>query len=117
MPRYAAKLLFQFRVRTKAGDGKRRLCEERIVNFDARSPSEALRKAKRLGKTSELDYDNSDGNRVFFEFVGVSDMIKFTSVTSPAEVWYDIVQRHTPMERRTRLIPADKSLLSRVSGK
>lgn len=117
MPRYAAKLLFQFRVRTKAGDGKRRICEERIVNFNARSPSEALRKAKRIGKTSEYDYDNSDGNRVFFEFIGVMDMIKLGSETGPGEVWYDIVNRHTPMERRARLIPQDKSLLARVSGK
>lgn len=117
MPRHAAKLLFQFRVRTKRGDGKRRICEERIVNFGARSPGEALQKAKRPGKNSEYDYDNSDGNRVYFEFVGVVDLLKLEQETVPGEVWYDIVNRHTPMERRARLIPPDQNLLARVSGK
>jgi hypothetical protein len=33
--RYAAKLLFQFRVEVNGDSGKRRLCEERIVVLEA----------------------------------------------------------------------------------
>ena len=48
MMRYAAKLLFQYRV--EGEQTTHRLCEERILNFKARSGREALRIAKQRGK-------------------------------------------------------------------
>ncbi len=52
MARYSAKLLFQFRVEIAGDSEKRRLCEERIVVFEARSPKAALAIAKRKGRES-----------------------------------------------------------------
>jgi hypothetical protein len=88
MGRYAAKLLFQFRVDVNGDTGKRRLCEERIINFSAGSPQQALRTAKRRGKQGQHAYTNSDGNTVTFEFIGVwaSKLKKMKSGTKYANV-------------------------------
>lgn len=89
--RYAAKLLFQFHV---TGDrGKRRLCEERIINFQARSPREALARAKRRGKAGEHAYKNADGEKVSFELVGVVDLMSLGIEADADEVWYEIQKR------------------------
>jgi Domain of unknown function (DUF4288) len=113
MPRFAAKLLFQFRVHID-GDSGKRLCEERIINFSARSPREALHWAKRRGKKGEHSYKNSDGNTVSFEFVGIMDLISLGIEAEADEVWYDIRERLLPMERRHKIIPADDVLLYRL---
>ena len=63
--RFSAKLLFQFRVDLGVDTGKRRLCEERIVTFHARTARAAIAVAKRRGKQAEYDYENDEGNRVF----------------------------------------------------
>jgi Domain of unknown function (DUF4288) len=110
MKRYAAKLLFQFRVRIGAEDGKRRLCEVRTVLISARSARSALVKAKKNGRDGEHSYSNSDGNPVFFEFVGVEELLELGAECEPQEVWYDIVERLLPMERKDRLIPAETKL-------
>lgn len=111
--RYAAKLLFQFRVEIDGHSGKRRVCEERIVNFQARSPREAMKTAKRYGAKAEYAYRNSDNNPIFFEFVGVVDLMEL-GVECGDEVWYDIRERLLPMERRDRLIPTDEQLLANM---
>jgi hypothetical protein len=116
MPRYAAKLLFQYRVDIAGDPGKRRLCEERIINFTARSASEALRTAKRRGKKGEHAYENCDGNKVAFEFVGIMDLMSLGSEADADEVWYDIRERVLPMERRSKIIPADDVLLRRLKA-
>ncbi|HVJ86235.1 MAG TPA: DUF4288 domain-containing protein, partial [Caulifigura sp.] len=90
--RYAAKLLFQFRVEVNGSSGIRRLCEERIVNFSAADARQALREAKRRGRAAKHRYQNSDGNPVFFEFVGVLELIRLLDGDSD-EVWYEIVER------------------------
>ena len=73
--RYAAKLLFQFRVGVDGDSGKRRLCEERIVVLEARTAKDALAKAKRKGKRGEHSHENDEGNTVHFEFIGVLELI------------------------------------------
>lgn len=110
MNRYAAKLLFQFRVELGAETGKRRICEERIVMFTARSATSALTKAKRRGKASEHNYNNDEGNPVFFEFVGVMELLRLDSESDADEVWYDIYERLLPMERRDAFIPPEQEL-------
>jgi len=115
MKRYAAKLLFQFRVDCDGDPGKRRLCEERIINFRARSAREALRVAKRHGRRDRHSYRNPEGNRVTFEFVGVMDLMSLGAEAGREEVWYEIRERVRPMERRGGILPGDGELLARVS--
>jgi hypothetical protein len=108
--RYSAKLLFQFRVVTSGDSGKRRLCEERIIVLDARSAKSALTKTKREGKRAEHHYQNADGNTVYFEFVGVMDLLRLGVECGPKEVWYELCERLSPMERRDLLIPPENEL-------
>jgi hypothetical protein len=108
--RYSAKLLFQFRVDLGADTGKRRLCEERLITFHARSARAALAVAKRKGKQSEHDYANGEGNRVYFEFVGVMELVELGVECDADEVWYDIRERLLPMERRGKLVPPEDQL-------
>lgn len=107
--RYAAKLLFQFRV-----DGisphKPRTCEERIVVFVAVSAKEALDKAKRRGKRSEFSYLNKKNSNVCFEFLGVRELLCLGSVCKRGEVWYDIVKYVISDKRLAGLIPEEKIL-------
>ena len=44
-----------------------------------------------------------------FEFVGVMELLRLDSY-HPEEVWYDIVERVRPMERRVALIPPESQL-------
>jgi hypothetical protein len=108
--RFSAKLLFQFRIDIGADSGKRRLCEERIVTFQARSGRAALAVAKRKGKEAEYDYENDESNRVYFEFVGIVDLLELGTECTSDEVWYDIKERLLPMERRGTLIPPEDQL-------
>jgi hypothetical protein len=108
--RFAAKLLFQFRVVVEGDSGKRRLCEERIVSLTATGGKAALREAKRKGYAAQYKYKNTDGNPVCFEFVGVLELLCPDPGCEADEVWYEIVERILPMERKHRLIPPEKKL-------
>jgi hypothetical protein len=108
--RYAAKLLFQFRVIVNGDSGKRRLCEERIVVLEANPAKAALKKAKAKGKSGEHSYKNTDGNKVRFEFIGVMELLELDPACRDDEVWYDIVERVSPSERRDKLIPPEAQL-------
>ena len=108
--RYAAKLLFQFRVGVDGDSGKRRLCEERIVVLEARTAKDALAKAKRKGKRGEHSHENDEGNTVHFEFIGVLELIHLGVECEDDEVWYDIGERLLPSERRRVLIPPESKL-------
>ena len=110
MKQYSAKLLFQFRVRIGTEDGKKRLCEERVVLISATSGVAALKKAKQKGKAEEHDYKNSEGNRVYFECVGVMELLCLSTVSSEGEVWYEIKERLLPMERKHELIMPESEL-------
>ncbi len=110
MNRYSAKLLFQFRIDLGADTVKRRTCEERIILIEARSASSALAEAKRKGKQAEHDYENDEGNMVYFEFIGVMDLLCLGLECDADEVWYDIGERVSPMERRDVFIPPEHQL-------
>lgn len=109
MRRYAAKLLFQYRM-GRSTPRERRLCEERIINFSSTSARAALREAKRRGKRGEHAFKNSDGQTVRFEFVGVLDFRRLGLEVQEDEVWYEMRWRLAPTER-DNLIPADDWLL------
>src|SRR6266852_1109873 len=103
--RYAGRLLFQFRVMVNGDAGVRRLCEDRIILVRAADARSALAKAQARGKAAQYHYRNSSGSPVFFEFVGVTDLLKLGVECEADEVWYDIVQKIRPMERRRELVP------------
>lgn len=110
MQRYAAKLLFQYRVRVNGADNKRRTCEERIINIAAEDPETALNKVKTYAKSEQHSYRNADGSKVSFEFVGIMDMMHLGSETEEEEVWYEIKEYLTPKERKEKLLPKEKDL-------
>src|SRR5262249_15653313 len=56
--KYAAKLLFKFRVAARKGSNKGRLCEERIIQLTAQSAKHALTLGKRQGRAAQLNYRN-----------------------------------------------------------
>ena len=103
--RFAALLLFQFRVMVNGDPGKRRLCEKRIINLRASDGAVALKEAKQRGRAAQHSYKNSAGNRVHFEFIGVQNLLCLDPACEADEVWFDIVQLVQPMERRKVLIP------------
>lgn len=110
--RYAAKLLFQYRVVVNGKASSRRVCEERVILFKAASDQKALSYAKKKGHRAENTYRNLQGDRVAFEFVGVRDIIQLGYECNPDEAWYDIKEMVSPMERRAQLIPSDQRLLT-----
>lgn len=110
MDRFSAKMLFQFRIDINGDSGKRRLCEERIIVLEARTAQSALNKSKRRGKELQDSYVNIDGYTVFFEFVGIVELLQLGVEWDDDEVWYDIRERMLPMERRESLLPAESDL-------
>jgi hypothetical protein len=108
--RYSAALLFQYRVMVDGSPSKRRWCEKRIIHFRASDAHAALTHAKRRGKDAEHHYRNNQGNQVFFEFIGVRDLIGCDPACEPDEVWYQTVEMVQPMERRKQLIPPESQL-------
>jgi hypothetical protein len=111
--RYAAKLLFQFRVVVDGESSKLRTCEERIVVFSAASAKAALGVARRKGNAGQFRYLNSDQNPVHFEFVGVMDLICLMT-SARDEVWYDIRHHLRPKERKRHFIRSDAVLIRRA---
>jgi len=110
MNRYAAKFLFQFRVVVSGKSSKRRICEEKIILIFAQSAENALKMAQKIGKKSEHNYLNDEGNLVFYEFVGVLDLMHLGIECDKNEVWYEIKECLMPMERKERLIPNEDQL-------
>jgi hypothetical protein len=47
---------------------------------------------------------------VHFEFVGVLDLLELGVECDADEVWYDIVERVRPMERRHAILPKENDL-------
>jgi hypothetical protein len=72
--RYAANLLFEYGVDRHRS--RRPLCEKRIVVFDARSPREAARRARRHGERQALHYRNADGRIFRISFLGLVDLLE-----------------------------------------
>lgn len=64
----------------------------------------ALVYAKKYGKKEEHSYKNSVGGMVYFEFVGVLDLLDLEGC-GPEEVWYDITRRKLPKEPLIFFLP------------
>jgi len=111
MNQYSCKLLFQW---NPCRDGeeyrKRRVCEERIYTYMANTPEEALAKAKKSGNDGCFDHEVEDGH-VYFQFVGVLEIIGLIDNDKGSEVWYEIVERVVQDEKLDHLIPQEEELV------
>ncbi len=110
MRRYSALLLFQYRTIVNRRSSKRRLCEERIIHFRSPTARRALATAKRRGRISQHGYRDEEGHKVYFEFIGVMELRHMGSECESDEVWYELVHRVLPKERKSRFIPAEREL-------
>jgi hypothetical protein len=108
--RYTAKLLFQYRVLVSGKPNIMRTCEERMIVLRARTARNALAAAKLRGKRAEFQQTNPVGNKVFFEFVGVLDLLQLGPECEKDEVWYDIKVIRQPTERSKKVIPPERKL-------
>lgn len=106
---FASLLLFQFRVVKNGVSNKKRICEERIIHFFEKTPKEALVKAQKRGKEEEFDYEDN-GKHIFFEFIGIVELIDLMLSDKKDEVWSRFVEKVLPMERKNKIIPKKKKL-------
>jgi len=109
MNQYSAKLLFQWRPVRNGNSRKRRVCEVRIVTYQAASAVLALQRAKEIGKEEQYTEKKADGE-VAFEFVGVMELKDVSTGFSDGEVWSELVEMVEPMERQKQLIPDESEL-------
>lgn len=116
MQKYAAMLMFQFRVDTPDQKPKKRVCEKRIINFQENTPDSAYEFAVNYGKECEFDYENDDGNTVFFEFIGIIDLMVLGAECGDLDVWYDVVEHLEPMERKDKFVPSKNKLSAFKTG-
>jgi hypothetical protein len=110
LKRYAAKLLFQYRVEKQSVSNKRRTVEKRIILLHAKTARLAHEMAISEGAKSEYSYSNNSGGIVYFEFVGVMDLFHLGLECEKHEVWYDIQKMLTPLERVASIIPPIQKL-------
>lgn len=108
--RFAAKLLFQFRVVADGESNVMRTCEERIVVLHASTARAALALAKKRGKGAQHRYKNDAGSLVHFEFVGLMDLLHLGQECDEDEVWYGITRRKLPLERSAKILPKEREL-------
>ena len=97
MNQYSAKLLFQWRPVRNGKSRKRRVCEVRIVTYQAASAVSALKKAKKIGKNEQYTEKKADGE-IAFEFIGVMELKDISMNFSEGEVWSELVEMVEPME-------------------
>lgn len=101
--RFAAKLLFQYRVGA-ASSSQFRTCEERTVLLEANSEVHAFEAAMKIGRAAQTKYQNDEGETVHFECVGVVDLLELGIECEDNEVWYEVKTLLRPMERKSRLV-------------
>ena len=114
--RYSAKLMFQWR--NEDMEEKFFHTEERIVVFESTSAKRAIKMARTIGKKCDFDYQTDDFGRVFFEFIGLMDVVDIDFLIRNGkpwdEVWYDVKTRFKPMERKDKFVKTDEDLLRRI---
>jgi hypothetical protein len=113
MPRYAAKLLFDWFPDPITESRVTRLSEERIVTFTARSPREAVVRAKRKGRDGEAGYDS--GHRL--RFVGILQLMALGIECDEGEVWWELRRRRLSKKSVKGLLPSEKSLWVFTDGR
>ena len=107
--KFAAMLLFQFRTERFNIVNKKRVCEERIYHIYCQNKNDAFTKALAIGKREEFDYVDND-KKVFFEFVGILDIVELDVVEDENLVWSRFIEKIEPMERKDKIIPPKTKL-------
>lgn len=57
-----------------------------------------------------MDESGLPGGEVFFEFVGILDLVELGRAREPNEVWSRLHERLRPSERRRQLVPPERTL-------
>lgn len=109
MNQYSAKLLFQWRPVRNGKSRKRRVCEVRIVTYQAANATSALKKAHKIGREEQYTEQKPDGE-IAFEFVGVMELKDVSTAFHEGEVWSELLEMVEPMERQKQLIPDESEL-------
>lgn len=78
--------------------------------FKALSADEAYRIASEKGLEGKFKFKNDDGVRIYFEFVGVLDLMHLGLEAGDDEVWYEIKRMRCPMSRKRSLLPSRSQL-------
>jgi len=113
MGRYAANLLFEYRV--KETPTPRPLCERRIVVFQASGARDAIRRAKGRGKRGEYSYRNASDQTVQITFIGLIDVISLEDCEKN-EAYYSMRRTSNPMrhvrpDARLSVIASEKKVI------
>lgn len=108
---FAAKLLFIWNPDPVTGSRVNRLCEERILTFQARSAADAVRKAKSLGRSGSVRYES--GHRL--QFAGVLQCMELES-HDQGEVWWEFRRRANPETWAKKALPPDAELYVHTDG-
>jgi len=113
---YAVCLLFQFKTELNNKVNKRRVCEERIYHINCNNAEDAYQKAINIGKNEEFYY-MKDKKKVYFEFIGIIDLIELSELEEKNVVWSRYIEKVTPMERKDKIIPPKDKLTVFKSSK
>jgi len=107
MKRFASKLLFDWYPDPVTGSRFKRLFEERIVVFEAKSANAAVAMAKRLGERSEVRYES--GHRL--RFVGLLQLMELGTECAEGEVWWEFRRRRMTLgQAKATLLPTNRAL-------
>ena len=81
-----------------------------MILFRAKGGRAGLAEAKRRGRAAQHRYRNVNGQPVHFEFIGVLDLLEIGAECEKDEIWWRLVHRVKPMERRDQILPRESQL-------
>ena len=113
---YATGILTQCRVTINGKNNKIRPCSIEVCLLMAKSDRDALRLAKKRGKSKEVSYENSDGNMVHVEFIGITHLNDITFETQFDEICIWSGDLLNPMERKAILTMSDEKLIEQLKN-
>jgi len=85
-----------------------------MIIVHAKNAFFALKKANKYGKQAEFTADNYAGKVYSFEFIGITDMLYLYKGFGDEMVWYDMMMKIEPMERKEKLVLSDEDLLKKT---
>jgi hypothetical protein len=113
--RFAAKVLFQYRVEGRSAKSPT-LCELRIIVCEAQSERQAVQAFRRIINSSTCEIANPGAPRVQVRPIGIVDAMELGIEADPNEFWYEFRQITRAMKRREELTLHSAELLRRLSG-
>jgi len=93
---YAATIIMCIRIEGR--DQREWTCDEQVRILLAPDDETAYQKAMQLGKQEEQSYSNSEGETVYWEFVGLEDLVEMWGPpTDGAEIRSHLFDSRNPM--------------------